>query len=116
MAADVDAYLADRFGATELVGPARTAWLAARIRANASRIAAAQAEQLSLVAELTSVVGAQAVTELAARPPGSGGAPEEELIASAMVGELQVVLGVGARPAGRLIDLAHRLTTVLPDT
>ena len=33
-----------------------------------------------------------------------------------MVGELQVVLGVGARPAGRLLDLAHRLTTVLPDT
>ncbi len=33
-----------------------------------------------------------------------------------MVDELQVVLGIGARPAGRLLDLAHRLTTVLPDT
>ncbi len=33
-----------------------------------------------------------------------------------MVGEVQVVLGVAARPAGRLVDLAHRLTTVLPDT
>ena len=128
MAAEVAAFLADRYGATELVGATapvgapepvgepRAQVLAARIRADASRIAAAQAEQLSLVAELTSVVGAQAVAELAARPPGSGGAPDQELIASAMVGELQVVLGVGARPAGRLLDLAHRLTTVLPDT
>ena len=116
MAADVDAYLADRFGATELVGPARTAWLAARIRANALLLASAEATQLALVAELSALVEADAVAELAARPPGSGGAPDQELIASAMVGELQVVLGVGARPAGRLLDLAHRLTTVLPDT
>ena len=39
MGADVNAYLANRFGATELVGPARTAWLAARIRANALLLA-----------------------------------------------------------------------------
>jgi len=63
MAAEVAAFLADRYGATELVGATgpvgepRAQVLAARIRANASRIAAAQAEQLSLVAELTSVVG-----------------------------------------------------------
>ena len=90
--------------------------LAVRIRDTASRMAAAQAEQLSLVAQLSSLVQAQAVAELASRPQGSGGAPDEELIASAMVSELQVVLGIGARPAGRLLDLAHRLTTVLPDT
>ena len=90
--------------------------LAARIRDTASRMAAAEAEQLTLVAQLSSLVEAQAVAELASRPRGSGGAPDEELIASAMVSELQVVLGIGARPAGRLLDLAHRLTTVLPDT
>ena len=119
MAAEVAAFLADRYGATELVGATepvgetRAQVLAARIRSNASRIAAAQAEQLALVAQLSSLVGARAVAELTNSPRLPGSPPDEELIASAMVGELQVVLGVGARPAGRLIDLAHRLTTVL---
>ena len=77
----------------------------------------AEADQLALVARVQPPWSRrEAVAELAGSPRVSGSAPEEEVIASAMVGELQVVLGVGARPAGRLIDLAHRLTTVLPDT
>ena len=74
MAADVAAFLADRYGATELVaatelvGKARAQVLAAQIRSNALRIAAAEAEQLSLVAQFTSLVEAQAVAELAASP------------------------------------------------
>ncbi len=81
------AFLADRYGATELVGHrARRATelvgatepvgetdaqvLAAQIRSTASRMAAAEAEQLTLVAQLTSLVEAQAVAELASRPRG----------------------------------------------
>ena len=82
MAADVAAFLADRYGATELVGATepvcasepvgetRTRVLAARIRSTASRIAAAEAEQLTLVAQFSSLVEAQAVAELASRPRG----------------------------------------------
>jgi hypothetical protein len=53
MAADVDVYLADRFGATELVGKSRAQWLAARIRAQSLLIAAGEADRLALVAEFT---------------------------------------------------------------
>jgi Domain of unknown function (DUF222) len=116
MATDVDDYLADRFGATELVGQARAAWLAARLRAKSLLIASGEADRLALVTEFTTLVEAQAVAELAGTPRVSGSAPDEEVIASAMVGEVQVVLGIGARPAGRLIDLGHRLSTVLPET
>jgi Domain of unknown function (DUF222) len=115
-AGEVDAFLAHRYGATELVGPARAARLAAQLRSNALLIASREADQLALVTEFTTLAEAEAVAELAGTPRVSGSAPDEEVVASAMVGELQVVLGIGQRPAGRLIDLGHRLTTVLPET
>jgi Domain of unknown function (DUF222) len=114
MATDVDDFLLDRFGATELVGRVRAAWLAARIRAKSLLIASCEADRLALVAEFTGLVEAAAVAELAKSPRVSGSPPDLEVIASAMVGEVQVVLGVGARPAGWLIDLSDRLSTVLP--
>ena len=59
--------------------------MADRIRTNALLLASAKATQLALIAELSALVEADAVTEL------------------------QAVLGIDARPAGRLIILAYRL-------
>jgi hypothetical protein len=111
-----DSYLADRFGATELVGPARAAWLATQIRHKSLLIAASEADRLALVAQLTGEVSAEAVAQLAELPRVPGAPPDEQVIGSAVDGEVQAVLGIGAGPAARLTRLAQRMTTVLPRT
>ena len=111
-----DAYLADRVGATELVGSARAAWLATQIRSKSLLIAAGEADRLTLVAQLADEVTAEAVAELAGLPRVPGAPPDEQVIASAVDGEVQTVLGIGAGPAARMTHLAQRLTSVLPAT
>jgi hypothetical protein len=109
-----DTYLADRVGATELVGSARVASLATQIRDKSLLIAACEADRLALVAQFADEISAVAVAELAGLPRVPGAPPDEQVIASAVEGEVQAVLGIGAGPAARMIDLAQRLSAVLP--
>ena len=109
-----DGYLADRVGAAELVGSARPGWLATQIRNKSLLIAAGEADRLALVAQLADEVTAEAVAELARLPRVPGAPPDEEVIASAVDGEVQAVLGIGAGPAARMTNLARRLSSVLP--
>jgi hypothetical protein len=93
MDSDSDTYLADRFGATELVGEVRARWLATQIRNKSLLIAAYEADRLALVAQFA-----------------------EQVIASAVDGEVQTVLGIGAGPEARMTELVQRLSVVLPAT
>jgi hypothetical protein len=111
-----DNYLADRVGATESVGSARAMWLATQIRDKSLLIAACEADRLALVAQFADEVSAEAVAQLAGLPPVPGTPPHEQVIASAVEGEVQAVLGIGAGPAARMIQLAQRLSAVLPAT
>jgi hypothetical protein len=88
--------------------------LVAQLRASAVSVAAAEARRLRLVAEFAGVVSAEAVAMLASLPRVSGAPQDREVIESAVDGEVQAVLGVSQGPAARLVDLAERLTSVLP--
>jgi hypothetical protein len=88
--------------------------LVAEIRADAAVIAAAEARRLRHVAELSGCLESEAVAILASAPRVPGAPPDQEVIDSAVDGEVQVVLGIGPGPAARLVHLARRLSTVLP--
>jgi hypothetical protein len=109
-----DAYLSDRVVATEPVGSARAMRLATQIRDKSLLIAACEADRLALVAQFADEVTAEAVAELAGLPRVPGTPPHEQVIASAVEGEVQAVLGIGAGPAARMVQLAQRLSAVLP--
>src|SRR5688572_3776420 len=88
----------------------------ARLRATVRRIAAVQADQLRLVAELAAECAAAARAELAGVERGWGVPSVEELTHTSVVHELQVTLGIGKPAAERLVELATRLVGVLPGT
>jgi Domain of unknown function (DUF222) len=77
-------------------------------------IAAAEARRLRWLAGFVDEVGLEACAMLSSE--GRGPAAPSELIVSAIVAETQAVLGIAEGPAGRLVDLARRLTVVLPET
>lgn len=87
----------------------------AELRAVSQRIAALQAEQLRLVAELADWCTSEALAQLAATPRVAGQPFDEEVVDSAVTGELMAVLGVSQGQAQRLGRLATRLCSVLPD-
>jgi Domain of unknown function (DUF222) len=88
--------------------------MVAQIRANAVALAAIEATQLRLVAQLGDQVEAEATALLAAAGRVVGAPPDHVVVDSAVDAEVQVVLGIGPGPAARLVDLGRRLTGVLP--
>jgi Domain of unknown function (DUF222) len=102
-------------GADDEAGSSVVSNLVARVRANAVVMAAGEARALRLVAELAEVLAGEAVAKLAASPRVPGAPQDREVIDSAVVGEVQVVLGIAPGPAARLVDLARRLTSVMPE-
>src|SRR4051812_8949593 len=89
--------------------------LVAQVRANARVIAAAQAEQLRLVAKLADWVTGEAVADLAALGhPVAGTSQGQAVIDAALEGELQAVLGIPAGPAGRVGGLGPRRARGVP--
>jgi hypothetical protein len=109
-----DVYLADGTGATGAGGSARALELAELIRAESTAIAAAEARRLRLLGRFADEVGYEACAMLSGE--GRGPAAPRELVESAVLGEVQAVLGVSAGWAGTLIALARRLRDVLPET
>jgi hypothetical protein len=109
-----DRYLADDTGKTGAGGSARARSLASKIRDEAALKAATDARQLRLVAQFADEVVVEAGLMLSGE--GRGPSAPGELIESAVVGEVQAVLGIAEGPAGRMVDLARRLTAVLPET
>jgi Domain of unknown function (DUF222) len=87
----------------------------AEIRANALAMAAVEAQRLRLVGQLVDQVEADAMAMLASLPRVPGAPKDHEVIESAVVGEMQAVLGIAQSPAVRLVNLAQRLTRVLPE-
>ena len=85
-----------------------------QIRAESTAIAAAEARRLRLLAQFSEGVSGDAAALLSME--GRGPTAPEELVRSAVIGEIQAVLGVPAFPAERSMDLARRLHTVLPET
>lgn len=71
---------------------------------------------LRRVAELAREIEAEARHHLLAGPRVSGQPSDDEVIRTAVVGEIQAVLGISEWSAGELFLLAARLTTDLPDT
>jgi hypothetical protein len=91
----------------------RAAGIAAELRCRARVTAGSQAAEIRLVAALVAEVEAVVRAELAgfgARVPGQP--DDEEVVADAVLAEVQGALGVGAWWAGRLIEAATRLSTV----
>lgn len=109
-----DAFLADGTGATGAGGSARAVELGLRIRAESVLIAAAEARRLRLLASFADEIEQEAGLLLCGE--GRRPAAPDELIRTALVGEVQAVLGVAAGPATRLVDLAGRLRDTLPET
>jgi len=109
-----DRFLAADTGATGAGGSARARELAVQIRAESATIAAAEARRLRLLGQFSEVVSGDAAAMLSME--GRGPTAPEELVRSAVIGEIQAVLGVPAFPAERSMDLARRLHTVLPET
>ena len=109
-----DRFLAADTGATGAGGSARARELAVQIRAESTAIAAAEARRLRLLGQFSEVVSGDAAAMLSME--GRGPTAPEELVRSAVIGEIQAVLGVPAFPAERSMDLARRLHTVLPET
>ncbi|MGZ4616418.1 MAG: DUF222 domain-containing protein [Actinomycetes bacterium] len=103
-------------GAAGAVPPSRAARLTTAIREQTRTILAVEAQRLCLLAELASEIEAEARLELARGPRVSGQPDDADVVASAVVAEIQVVLGVSAWEAARQHEVAHRLVTVLPDT
>ena len=94
--------------------PTQLGALVDQVRANAVLLAANQADQLRLLARLADVVSSEAVAGLAALPRVPGAPQDHEVIDSAVDAEVQAVLGIAAGPAARLVHLARRLSSVLP--
>jgi Domain of unknown function (DUF222) len=88
--------------------------LVAQIRADTAEMGAAEARRLRHLAELTLHLEGEAVAMLASTPRVPGAPQDHEVIDSAVDGEVQVVLGIGPGPAARLVHLARRLTTAMP--
>ncbi len=80
------------------------------------RIAAAQVQQLRLVAAVAADSAAAARAELAGVEREWGVPSEEELTHSTVIHQLQVTLGIAKHAAERLLELATRLVAVLPAT
>ena len=106
----------DRSGAPVGTRPGAALRRVARLRATVRRIAAVQAEQLRLVAELAADCAVAARRELAGVPREWGTPSVQELSHSTVIHELMVVLGIGKPAAERLEVLATRLVRVLPNT
>ena len=87
-----------------------------RLRATVRRIAAAQVQQLRLVAALAADCAAAARAALAGVAREWGIPSEEELTHSTVIHEVMVTLGIAKPAAERLVELATRLVSVLPDT
>ena len=109
-----DVYLADGTGATGAGGSARAVELAEQIRAESTAIAAAEARRLRLLGRFLDEVVYEACAMLSGE--GRGPAAPRELVESAVLGEVQAVLGVSEGWAGTMIALARRLRDVLPET
>lgn len=111
----------EELGAEETVCPSGEAEapvgypVVAEIRANSLAMAAIEAQQLRLVAQLVDQVEADAMAMLASLPRVPGAPKDHEVVESAVVGEMQAVLGIAQSPAVRLVNLAQRLTRVLPE-
>jgi Domain of unknown function (DUF222) len=88
--------------------------LVAQIRADTAEMGAAEARRLRHLAELALHLEGEAVAMLASTPRPPGAPQDHEVIDSAVDGEVQVVLGIGPGPAARLVHLARRLTTAMP--
>ncbi|MGZ4596339.1 MAG: DUF222 domain-containing protein, partial [Actinomycetes bacterium] len=88
----------------------------AALQESCRRIAAEQARQVALTSRLVRRVTAQARLELASRPRVPGQPDDDQVIDSAVTGEVMAGLGVSRHDAGRLVDLADRLVRVLPAT
>jgi Domain of unknown function (DUF222) len=114
MARGRDRFLVDGTGATGAGGSARAVELALEIRAKSLEIAAAEAARLRLLGWFTEEVSVEAGLMLSME--GRGPTPPEELVRSAVIGEIQAVLGISAHTAERSMDLAGRLRAVLPET
>jgi len=91
-----DVHLADGTGATGAGGSARARELAEQIRAESTAIAAAEARRLRLLGRFLDEVALEAGAMLS--PEGRAPAAPRELVESAVLGEVQAVLGV---PEGR---------------
>jgi Domain of unknown function (DUF222) len=88
--------------------------LVAQVRASSLVIAAEEAHRLRLVADLADMVAVAAAVRIASVPRVPGAPQDHAVIDAAVDDELQAVLGISASPAARLVDLAKRLTSVLP--
>lgn len=86
-----------------------------RLRECSVRLAALQAEQLRLVAELAADCGAAALAELARGPRVPGQPEDAEVASSAAAGELMAALGITEGSARWLTELGTRLVTVHPE-
>jgi hypothetical protein len=89
-------------------------WLASLIRSESLAIAAIEARRLALVAQLADVVTVDAVAMLTSLPRVPGALQDHEVIESAVTAEVQAVLGIAQGPAIGLVELARRLSSVLP--
>lgn len=98
------------------MGQQQVAETVVELRALSQQIAALQAEQLRLLADLAAGCEAEALAELATRPRVPGQPCDEEVVATAVTDEVMAVLGVSHGQAQRFGLLARRLTRVLPHT
>src|SRR5687768_4976022 len=87
-----------------------------RLRATVRKIAVSQVQQLRLVARLAEDCAAAARAELAGVERTWGVPSEEELTHSTVIHDLMVTLRIAKHAAERLLELATRLVSVLPDT
>jgi hypothetical protein len=90
--------------------------VAAEMRKVARDTARAQARMLRLVGRLAAAAEAEARHLLALGPHVSGQPGDDEVVRTAIANEVQVVLGLSEWSARELVDLADRLTRVLPET
>jgi Domain of unknown function (DUF222) len=101
----------DEGGVGEAAG---AGWLVSSIRSESLAIAAMETRRLVLVAQLADVVSGEAVAMLASLPRVPGAPQDHEVIDSAVTAEVQAVLGIAQGPAIGLVELAQRLSSVLP--
>jgi hypothetical protein len=86
----------------------------AAVRSVAREVSAAQARQLRAVADLAAWVEREARSRLALSPRVPGQPSDEEVVASAVTGEVMTALGLSRMQTVGLVELARRLTRVLP--